>query len=77
MKSTVCGEQYLVSHLVGSHGDLLHSHVVHFAAVRFGGSSFGTKLYVLWPEGKIKKNHTGPSQHIVMLNPNSAGQTQL
>lgn len=45
----VCETQYLVSHLVGPHGHLFHSHVLHVAAVLFGGSPCGTELYVLWP----------------------------
>lgn len=47
--------QYLISHLVGPHGHLFHSHVVH--VVLFGGSSRGTELDILRPEkgGRVKK----------------------
>lgn len=40
---------YLVGHLVGPHGHLLHRHVCHVAAVLAGGSPRGTELDFLWP----------------------------
>ena len=49
-KRAVCVTRYLISHLVGSDGHLLHSHVIHVARVLFGGSSCSTELNSLRPE---------------------------
>lgn len=40
---------YLVGHLVGPHGHLLHRHVCHVAAVLVGRSPRGAELDLLWP----------------------------
>lgn len=54
---------YLVGHLVGPHGHLLHRHVCHVAAVRVGGCPRGAELDFLWPardgvKGQITKRMT-------------------
>lgn len=44
-------QTYLIGHLVGPHGHLLHGHVlIHTGAVSVGGSSWDGKLYALVPE---------------------------
>lgn len=54
---------YLVGHLVGPHGHLLHRHVRHVAAVRFGGCPRDAELDILWPaRGERTGQRSGP-QH--------------
>lgn len=50
---------YLVGHLVGPHGHLLHRHVCH-VAVRVGGCPRGAELDFLWParEGQRSDHQT-------------------